>query len=378
MQLVQILDSDALYKPDLKSSSVNELEAEAQMLNKQQLVSRFPQVFSKGVGRLEGEYRIRLDEAVSPVQHPPRQVPVARREPLRNKMDNMVETGIITPVTEPTPWVYSMVAITKKNRDLRICLDPKDLNKAIFRENYPMPTIEDVATRLDGAKVFCIMDVQSGFWHVPLDEQSSYYTTFNTPFGRYRWLRMPFGISSAPEVFQRKMHQVAEGLKRVEVIADDFVIIGFGDDLKQATEDHDRNLLAFLTRCQERNLKLSAEKIQLQQTEAHFIGHVLSGKGLRIDNMKVKAIVEMPPPSDVAGMQRFLGMVQYLSKFVPHLSDLTQPLRQLTQKSTTWNWTEDAQHALTGSKPSWVQHQCCSITAWRRKYRYSVMHHSRV
>ena len=350
MQLVQILDSDARYKPDLKSSSVNELEAEAQTLNKQQLVSRFPQVFSKGVGRLEGEYRIRLDEAVSPVQHPPRQVPVARREPLRNKLDNMVEAGIITPVTEPTPWVSSMVAITKKNGDLRICLDPKDLNKAIFRENYPMPTIEDVATRLDGAKVFSIMDVQSGFWHVPLDEQSSYYTTFNTPFGRYRWLRMPFGISSAPEVFQRKMHQVAEGLKGVEVIADDFVIIGFGDDLKQATEDHDRNLVAFLTRCQERNLKLSAEKIQLQQTEAHFIGHVLSGKGLRIDNMKVKAIVEMPPPSDVAGMQRFLGMVQYLSKFVPHLSDLTQPLRQLTQKSTTWNWTEDAQHAFNRIK----------------------------
>ena len=124
----------------------------------------------------------------------------------------MVDAKIIAPVTESTPWVSSMVAILKKNGTLRMCLDPKDLNRAIQRENYPLPTIEDVATRLDGAKVFTIMDMQSGFWSVQLDEQSSYHTTLNTPFGRYRWVRMPFGICSAPEVFQRKIHELIEGL----------------------------------------------------------------------------------------------------------------------------------------------------------------------
>ena len=97
----------------------------------------------------------------------------------------------------------------------------QDLNRAIQREHYPLPTIEDIATRLHGAKVFSVLDVRKGFWHIELDEPSSYLTTFHTPFGRYRWKRMPFGISSAPEVFQRRMHELIEGLQGVEVIADD-------------------------------------------------------------------------------------------------------------------------------------------------------------
>ena len=115
-------------------------------------------------------------------------------------------------VTTPTPWISSMVVVPKPNGTLRICLDPKDLNRALQRENYPLPTIEEVASRLHGAKVFTVLDVACGFWHVVLDEQSSFLTTFNTPFGRYRWKRMPFGIKSAPEIFQRKMHELIEGL----------------------------------------------------------------------------------------------------------------------------------------------------------------------
>ena len=102
----------------------------------------------------------------------------------------------------------------------RICLDPQgNLNKAFLREHYALPTIEDIATRLHGAKLFTILDVRCGFWHVELDESSSYLTTFRPPFGRYRWQRMPFGICSTPEVFQRKMHELIEGLGGVEVVA---------------------------------------------------------------------------------------------------------------------------------------------------------------
>ncbi len=108
------------------------------------------------------------------------------------------------------------------------CLDPQDLNKAIQREHYPLPTIEEVATRLHGAKLFTTLDVRQRFWHVALDEESSLLITFNTPFGRYRWKRMPFGINSAPKVFQRRMHKLVEDLEGVEVVADDFVVVGFG------------------------------------------------------------------------------------------------------------------------------------------------------
>ena len=217
-----------------------------------------------------------------------------------------------------------MVVVPKKDGKLRVCLDPKDLNQAIQRKHYPLPTIEDIATRLFGAKVFTVLDVRQGFWHVTLDESSSFLTTFNTPFGRHRWKRMPFGICSAPEVFQRRMHEITEGLHVVEVVADDFVVVGFGSTLKQATHDHDCKLEAFL---QERNLKLNDKKLK---QEVPFIGHVATADGLCVDPYKVQAIMQMPPPEDVATVQHLLGLAQYLSKFLSHLSDITKPLIELT------------------------------------------------
>ena len=249
MNVVTYLDNDKLNKPDTQDAEVFILESAT--LSLQQLVREFPGVFKQGVGRLAGEYHIRLKDNINPVQHVPRRVPVALREQLKKTLHNMVKEHIITPVTDPTPWISSMVVVRKRNGALRICLDPKELNTAIQRENYPLPTIEDVATRLYGAKVFSVLDVRSGFWHVVLDEPSSFLTTFHTPFGRYRWNRMPFGICSAPEIFQRPMHEIIEGLTGVEVIADDFVVVGRGDTAQTAAKDHDKNLNALLQRCTE-------------------------------------------------------------------------------------------------------------------------------
>ena len=109
-----------------------------------------------------------------------------------------------------------------------------------------MPIIEDIATRLHGAKVFPVLDAKNRFWHVKLDEESPHLNTFHTPFGRYRWCRMPFGICSAPKVFQRHMHELIDGLSDNEVVVNDFIIAGFGDTLEKAFRDHNKNLVAFL------------------------------------------------------------------------------------------------------------------------------------
>ena len=120
---------------------------------------------------------------------------MAYRESLQKSLDDLVGEDMLAPVTSPTKWVNSMVAVPKPDGWMRICLDPKDLNEAVQREHYQIPTIEEVATRLHGAKLFTVLDARNGFWHIKLDDESSYLTTFNTPFGRYRWKRMPFGIS---------------------------------------------------------------------------------------------------------------------------------------------------------------------------------------
>ena len=125
-----------------------------------------------------------------------------------------------------------------------------------MRCHYPLPTIEEVATRLTKAKVFSVLDAKSGFWQVKLEED--YLTTFNTLFGRFRWRRMPFGISSAPEVWQQRMNELVEGLNGVEVIADNFLICGFGATKEEATRNHDDNLHCFLERARKHGLKLNA------------------------------------------------------------------------------------------------------------------------
>ena len=147
---------------------------------------------------------------------------------------------------------------------------------------------------------------------------------------------MPFGISSAPEVFQRKMHELNEGITGVEVIADNFAVIVCGSTMEAAIMDHEQNLLRFLDRCEERHVRLNTVKFQLRQTEAPFIGHVASSEGLKIQPDKVRAIVEMLEPGDVTAVQRLVGMVTYLSKFVPRLTEIMAPLRELTRQDTEW------------------------------------------
>ena len=161
---------------------------------------------------------------------------------------------------------------------------------------------------------------------------------------------MPFGINSAPEVWQRKMREHIEGLKGVEVIADDFVIVGFGNTPAEWQADHDRNVRAFLNRCRERNLKLNKKKARLRQQEVPFIGHILTPEGLKQDPRKVEAIVVMPDPTDVQSLRRFVGMVNYLAKFLPRLSEETEVLRKLTEKDAEWCWLQSHADAVTRVK----------------------------
>ena len=313
-------------------------------MGKEQILQEYSDVFD-GLGVLPGEYHIEVDQEHTPVIRAPRRIPIAIREVVKETLEKMETDGIIAKVSEPTPWVSSMVVVRKKNGRVRICIDPRDLNKAIKRCHYPMPTLEEVATRLPKAKVFSVLDAKSGFWQVKLSESSCKLTTFNTPFGRYYWRRMPFGIKSAPELWQRKAHELIEGLDGVEVIMDDFLAIGFGDTGEEAMANHDKNLIGLLERARERNLKLNPEKIQLRLREVPFIGHLLTPEGLIPDPTKVEAIVNMPKPTEVKSLRRALGMVNYLAKFLPNLSSTSEILRQLARKDVEWHWEDGHEKA---------------------------------
>ena len=148
-----------------------------------------------------------------------------------------------------------MVATRNKNGDVRICLDPRDLNKALKRPHHPMHTADDVASRLGNAMVFSTLDAKAGFWQIKLEKQSSLRTTFSTPYGTYRFLRMPFGINTASEVLQQAMERLFEGYP-CAIIVDDILIWG------STEEEHDANLRKVLERARQIGLKLNFSKYQ--------------------------------------------------------------------------------------------------------------------
>ncbi|XP_019614733.1 PREDICTED: uncharacterized protein K02A2.6-like [Branchiostoma belcheri] len=303
-------------------------------LTKESLLEVYPDVFS-GLGRLPGKCHLEVDESVKPVVHPPRRVPVAMKAQLQKELDKMTEDGVIEPVTVPTPWVSSLVTVLKPTGKLRICIDPRDLNAALKRSHYPAPTIEDILPELKKAKVFSVLDAKSGYWQVVLDEESSLLTTFNTPSGRYKWKRLPFGIKSSPEEFQRRLDQALEGLEGIKPIVDDILVWGEGETMAEAISHHDANLKRLMQRCRERGLKLNAEKVKLRQQEVPFHGHLITSQGLKVDPSKVTAVMKMPRPEDAQGVQRLIGFVTYLAKFLPKLSDICEPLRKLIAKETS-------------------------------------------
>ena len=308
-------------------------------LTKSTITTEYEDLF-KGEGKLAGLLHLEVDKTARPVQLATRRVPVALKDQLKHEIDRLTDLQIIIKVDSPTAWISASVVTTKKNGKIRLCIDPKPLNSALKRNVYPLPTIDDVLPLLHKARIFTILDARNGFWHIELDTESSYLTTFGTPWGRYRWLRLPFGVSPAPEEFQRRMDIALEGLEGQKAVADDIIVFSSGDTDEQALIDHDKKLIVVLNQCRERGIKLNAEKMQFRRSEVNYLGHVISAEGLKIDPNKVKAIHEMPDPSDKQGVLRVLGMANYVQKFAPNLAELTKPLRDLVKKDTEYFWDE--------------------------------------
>lgn len=208
----------------IKINYLNTLKSEEKSLD--EILINYSDVF-KGIGKIKMKHKIRLRSDAIPKIHPPRKVPIGLHEQLKEKLDELEAQGMIAKVTEPTAWVNSLVIVRKNNGDLRLCLDPSDLNKYIEREHYYILSLDEITYKLTGAKVFSILDCTQGFWQIVLDDESTSLVTFNTPFNRYKLLRLPYGLNSSLEVFQRVMTEMFSSMNGVAVYFDDILVWGW-------------------------------------------------------------------------------------------------------------------------------------------------------
>lgn len=247
----------------------------------QEIIEEYSDVFEGDLGTLEGLQHLDVDPPVPPNIAPSRRVPFAIKPKFKVELDRLTDIGVLIPVDEPTDWVSNLVVATKESGDLRLCLDPQQLNRALKRERYPLPVIDDVLPSLAQAKVFTKIDARNGYWHVQLDDELSKLTTFDTPYGRYRWKRLPFGVSVASEIFQKRLNQALDRLDGLLTVHDDMIIYGVGETEEEATADHNTKLRQFLQRCRERGVKLNKKKLKLLRKEIPYMGHLVTANGLK-------------------------------------------------------------------------------------------------
>ena len=218
----------------------------------------------------------------------------------------------------------------KPNGKIRLCLDPTHLNRWIIRPKHSAKLVDDVLHNLNGAKFFSAVDSTSLFYNHKFDKESSKLTTFTfgTPFGRYRYLRMPMGASLSSNVYQYKVDTHLENIQNCVAIADDIIMFGFKDD----GSDHDSMVRQVLEKAKAVGMRFNPNKCQFRKVSIKFLGLILSQNGVSPDPSKIEALKKLPEPKDEKLLQSLLGMVNYLSTFDPNIANLTHNLRELLKK----------------------------------------------
>ena len=203
---------------------------------------------------------------------------------MKKELVNMVEMKVIERIHKPTEWVSSLAYSQKSSGKIRICLYPKNLNEAIRRLHYPTPTLEEIIYRLEGATVFSKLDARSGYWSITLNDESSTLTTFNTPFGRYRFLILPFGFNLSQDIFQERMNIILENCPGTTSIADDIGVFG------KNQQEHDKNLLNLMNESKKNGLVFNEMKCSIGINSLPFFGLTFDENGVHTNKDRIKAI----------------------------------------------------------------------------------------
>ena len=277
-----------------------------------------------------------------PIAQRPYRVPHALREEYARQIKGMLENKIIRPSS--SPWASPVVLIRKKGGAMRFCVDYRRLNAITRKDTYPLPRIDDMLDRLNNAKYFSVLDLQSGFWQIDVAEEDKEKTAFTTGEGLYEFNVLPFGLTGSPPTFQRCMNFVLMDATHAMVYIDDVIIYS------KTFKEHLNDLECVFQKLLSGGLKVKPSKCQWVRKEVTFLGHVVTASGIKPDPRNLEKVAECVAPTNLKELQRFLGLTGYYRRFILNYSGLAAPLIKLLKRDSKYLWNIAASEAFLALK----------------------------
>lgn len=337
---VSLLGRDFLTKFNLGFVALNYCSSKESEF----LFQKYNFLFSNKLGTFN-KYKLSLNlkEGAKPKFCKARPVPFALRDKISDELDRLVRVGILEPVSY-SKYASPIVAVLKKNNDVRICGDySSTINKDLLIDSYPLPTINELCASLNGCRYFSKIDLSNSYNQFLLDEKSQEYTCINTHKGLFKYTRLVFGLANAPALFQRAMVQLLR-MEGVEVFLDDVLIAA------ATPRQHWERVERVLKKLQDAGLMLQKSKCFFFQERIEYLGYIIDSNGIHKNPEKVKAISEARIPENPKQLKSFLGIINFYRSFIPRASMLLEPLHCLLRKDVSWQWTDEHQKAFEAIK----------------------------
>lgn len=315
-----------------------------------QLLKEFNSLFSDSVksGTIKGhKAKILIKENIKGKVFPPRRVPFPMRVKVEEELERLVENDILEPIdtTSSVEWASPIVCIVKPTGKLRICGDFKvTVNPHILIDPHPLPTFEEILEKLGKPMFFSIIDLKDAYLQMSVEKSSRKYLIIATHKGYFQYKRLPFGVNFAPALFQKTMDQILTGLDKTASYIDDVIVAG------DSEQDLLENLKKLFLRFKNANIRINKEKCKFLESSVTYLGHRIDYFGIHPTEERIKAIRDMPLPTNTHQLRSFLGAVNYYSKFIPNLQTLCIPLHRLIKKGVKWNWNESDSEIITKLK----------------------------
>lgn len=284
-----------------------------------------------------------------PTRVPPRRIPAHYVQEVEQQIEDMLSQGIIE--VSSSPWMAPAVFVRKKTGELRLCVDYRELNKKTKKDAYPLPLPDEVQDRLAGAKIFTTLDLQCGYWQMPVNPTDCEKTAFcpGPGMGLFQFRRMPFGLTGAPSSFQRLMHQIFRGLSFVTTYIDDVLVHSSNE------REHIDHLTQVFERLRKAGLTLRGRKCHVALSQVKYLGHIFSASGMSPDKEKLKTVQEWPVSTNVTEVRQFLGLASYYRRYIHQFANIAKPLNTLTQKKVQFNWSKECQASFATLKEKLTQ-----------------------